>query len=265
VRLPHDRLCRPLVAMAALLLMAAAAGAAAPRRQQGAPAPTREEIGRALDAVKADPLLKAERTFKTLRWNDTTQRETRSSPWLSWLGGLFRWLDQSARVLIWTAAAVLAGMLVVFLLRMIRAARGAADFAAFVAPTHVRDLDIRPETLPDDVGRAARELWDRGEHRAALALLYRGLLSRLAHVHHIPIRDSTTEGDCLALAATHLTDQRRDYAARLVRVWQRAVYGGEPSPSPVVYALCDGFAAALDASRSLDLTGGGESAAGAAS
>ena len=72
---------------------------------------------------------------------------------------------------------------------------------AFVAPTHVRDLDIRPESLPDDIGAAARALWDRGEHRAALALLYRGLLSRLAHVHRLPIRDSSTEGDCLALAA----------------------------------------------------------------
>ena len=44
----------------------------------------------------------------------------------------------------------------------------------FVAPSHVRDLDIRPESLPDDVGAAALALWQRGEQRAALALLYRG-------------------------------------------------------------------------------------------
>ena len=235
--------------MAALLLSAALAfaPAAVDAAQQEGPTPTRQEVARALEAVKADPLLDSERTIKTLRWNETPRRERRTPPWLAWLRGLFGWLDQSARVLVWTAAAVLVGLLVVYLLRMARAARTDVTGEVFVAPTHVRDLDIRPETLPDDVGRAARALWDRGEPRAALALLYRGLLSRLAHVHHLPIRDSTTEGDCLALAATHLTLERREYAAGLVRVWQRAVYGGEPSAPAVVYALCDGFAPSLNA------------------
>jgi hypothetical protein len=254
VRLPRNQPCRQGVLAALLLIAASAPAPMAARPQPGAmaPAPTREEIGRALEDVKADPLLAAERTFKTLRWNEASQRERRTSSAPAWLAGLFRWLDQTARVLVWTAAAVLAGLLVVFLLRMARAIRVAAGGDAFVAPTHVRDLDIRPETLPDDVGRAARALWDRGEHRAALALLYRGLLSRLAHVHRLPIRDSTTEGDCLTLAATHLTEERRDYAARLVRVWQRAVYGGEPSTPAAVYALCDGFAPSLDAAPALD-------------
>ena len=50
----------------------------------------------------------------------------------------------------------------------------------------------------------------------------------------------------------------------LVRVWQRAVYGGEQSASPVVYTLCDGFASALNAPRALDVSQAEESAAGAA-
>jgi hypothetical protein len=115
-----------------------------------------------------------------------------------------------------------------------------------VAPTHVRDLDIRPETLPTDIGAAARALWDRGDHRAALALLYRGMLSRLAHVHRVPIRDSTTEGDCLVLAANHLSSDTQAYASRLVRVWQRAVYGDETVIPATIHELCDGFARALD-------------------
>jgi hypothetical protein len=116
----------------------------------------------------------------------------------------------------------------------------------------VQDLDIRPETLPNDIGAAARALWDRGEHRSALALLYRGLLSRLAHVHRVPIRDSSTEGDCLALAASHLASARHDYASRLVRVWQRAVYGRDEVPAATVYGICDDFARALDAPSPAD-------------
>jgi hypothetical protein len=42
-------------------------------------------------------------------------------------------------------------------------------------------------------------------------------------------------------------------------VWQRAVYGGEPAPSPAVYVLCDGFAAALDSSPATDAIGGAAS------
>ena len=108
-------------------------------------------------------------------------------------------------------------------------------------PTHVQDLDIRPESLPPDIGAAARELWDRGEQRAALALLYRGLLSRLAHVYEVPIRDSSTEGDCLTLAARKLDAGRLDYATRLVRTWQRAIYGGLSIDDALVHELCAHF------------------------
>jgi len=72
------------------------------------------------------------------------------------------------------------------------------------------------------------------------------MLSRLAHVHRVPIRDSTTEGDCLVLAAHHLSADTQAYTSSLVRVWQRAVYGDETVVPATIYELCDGFARALD-------------------
>jgi hypothetical protein len=65
------------------------------------------------------------------------------------------------------------------------------------------------------------------------------------HEHSVPIRDSSTEGDCLALAERHLPADRRDFIAQLIRTWQRAVYGGEDPQSPQMRALCDQFAQAL--------------------
>ena len=158
-------------------------------------------------------------------------------------------------MLIWCTAAVLAALLVTYVVRLVRRFEAPRPDNAFVAPTHVGDLDIRPERLPADIGAAARALWDRGEHRGALALLYRGLLSRLAHVHGVPIRDSSTEGECLSLAATHLTDRRREYTSHVVRVWQRAVYGREDIPAGSVYVLCDEFAAALDPASPASVAG----------
>ena len=121
----------------------------------------------------------------------------------------------------------------------------------------MRDLDIRPESLPDDVGGAGRALWERGEHRAALALLYRGLLSRLVHVYAVPIRASSTEGDCLALAAPHLRGPAAGYAARLVGTWQGAVYGAEAPAEPAVQALCTEFGTVLDRPAAAAASAGG--------
>lgn len=248
------RLC---VFGAAALLTAALSLAAAPLQRESVQAqpdrPGDAQIARALETVKADPNLGAERTIKTLRWRDSSPTTRSAMPaWLLWIVGFIRWVEQSARVLMWCGAVALAVVLVVYLARMVRAHGVLGGKESFVPPTHVRDLDIRPEALPNDIGAAARELWDRGEHRASLALLYRGLLSRLAHVYRIPIRDSSTEGDCLALSASHLTRGRHEYASRLVTVWQRAVYGREDVQPSIVYVLCDDFASALDPALPLD-------------
>ena len=234
----------------AIVLLALAP--ATPAISAGAPtqeaAFDRAAITRALDAVRADPQLSAEKTMKTLRWRDRRQpARAERIGWLAWIAGLFAWLGQSGRYLVWVSAAILAVLAARYVLETATRARLArAEDEPLTAPTHVRDLDIRPASLPPDIGAAARALWDGGQQRAALALLYRGLLSRLAHVHSVPIRDSTTEGDCLALAAAHLATPRHDYVSRLVRLWQHAVYGHEDVSAVAVHDLCDGFATALD-------------------
>lgn len=210
--------------------------------------PTQADIERAVEKVKADPNLATERTIKMLRWKQqATPGPSRTPGWLTWIVGLFRWVDQSSRYLLWAAAILVVGFLTAYVVDVVRRHRTRSPGERpFVAPTHVQDLDIRPESLPDDVGAAARQLWDSGEHRVALALLYRGLLSRFAHNFEIPIRDSSTEGDCLSLAARHLSAGQSDYSARLIGEWQRFVYGRGDLQTAVVYALCDGFAQALD-------------------
>jgi hypothetical protein len=225
-----------------------AALAASASAQTAPPLPDEAAIARALERVKADPNLATERTIKSLKWKESIAKP-KPSPrpaWLDWFRDFFRWVDQSARVLVWVIVGGLIAVLAFYIVRTIRSWDAPPDDEAFVAPTHVQDLDIRPESLPSDIGATARRLWDRGEHRAALALLYRGLLSRLVHVHQLPVRDSSTEGDCLALAS-RMGSAGRDYASRLIVVWQAAVYGHLDADAAAVYALCDGFAPSLDA------------------
>ena len=248
------QLCVALLGLAALSAQAAqappatgAAGVAVESVAGGEP--TTQQIDEAVEKVKADPNFATERKIKTLRWvsEKEQKRKRNDAEWWRWLADFFSFIGQSARVLVWILIAIAAGLIVIYVVRLLsRMEGGVGRGTKFVAPSHVQDLDIRPESLPADIGAAVRALWDRGEHRAALALLYRGLLSRLVHVYAVPIRDSSTEGDCLVLAARHVNDARSRYAQRLVRVWQRAVYGGEAIENESVYALCTEFGPTLD-------------------
>ena len=239
------KLRRHLVLVSLLLCLTAPLVAREP--SSAATMPSREEIAAAIDNVKRDPNLGGERTMKMLRWR-TGNEPSRSMNfgWLTWIAGLFAWFGESTRYLVWAAAVVAAAWLGVYAARAIRSSARAPAADAFVAPTHVRDLDIRPESLPANIGHAARGLWDRGEHRAALSLLYRGLLSRLTHVHRIPIRDSTTEGDCLTLLEGRVAKDTSAYAARLVNVWRGFVYGGAITAPSTMHGLCEEFAVRLD-------------------
>jgi hypothetical protein len=233
--------CRTAALAVALLTLGSSPAPAQPESRR----PDDASIERALQQVKADPNVATARTIKTLRWKESGAKPGRRPAWLDWVVGFFRWLDQTSRLLVWIVVGGLVLALAFYIVRTLRSWDEAPGDEPFVAPTHVQDLDIRPESLPADIGGSARRLWDRGEHRAALALLYRGLLSRLAHVHQLPVRDSSTEGDCLALDAL-MESYGHDFAARLIVLWQAAVYGHLDADAAAVYALCDGFAPALD-------------------
>lgn len=237
-----------LAALMLLLMTAPSLNAAAPSaRVPEQHAPDQEQIAAAIAKVKADPNLATERTIRSLKWAGESLPRSNSAPaYLAWLIQFFGWFAQSARVLVRVGVALLVGLLAVYLVRLIRARTPSRKINRTTAPTHVQDLDIRPESLPDNIGAVARNLWDSGEHRAALSLLYRGALSRLVHVHNVPIRDSSTEGDCLRLSTPRLKEEQINYVALLIQVWQHAVYGGQQPETASLYTLCDGFALALD-------------------
>lgn len=248
--------------IALLIALLAAWGSA--RAQETAPAGpvTPDEIVRVLGKIEADPNVSPTEKIRVLRWAAPQEKKpetSRSWAWLEplfvffrWIVELFGWIAASGRVLVWMVVAVLIGFLAVFLFRLFRSGVLGAGAGTFTAPSFVRDLDIRPESLPADIAAAALALWEQGEQRGALALLYRGLLSRLVHVHAVPIRDSSTEGDCLALATAHLRAERVGYVSKLIRTWQSAVYGGVAIETATVRELCAEFSAALDTADAPD-------------
>jgi len=225
------------VAVALVAMPARAEGASAPQlaRQRADVA----AVAAAASAVRADTDLGGIRTMRTWRFKRQDRAE-RVSPDPFWLD-LVRWLAEGGRGLVWLLGAAAVVAAIVTARRWLAIHGGAIRAGGARLPSHVRELDIRPETLPADIGAAVRALWVAGERRAALSLLYRGALSRLVHSYQVAIGDSSTEGDCLRLARAALPAERGDFVAKLIGAWQLAVYGDRPLADEHVLRLCDDF------------------------
>lgn len=229
-----------------VLLLALAAGAHATQTPNDAPTVSDEQVQAAVKVVRADPNWGLQTQEKRLRFkppqDKPEDKPTAKPDDLAWLTEATRWLSQAGRVLVWALGALAVALLLVGARRWIRVRADATGPLLPDLPSHVSHLDIRPQSLPEQVGDAAAALWQRGEHRQALSLLYRGVLSRLVHQHSVPIVAASTEDECIALARARLDALRGAYVQRMVGAWQRAVYGAELPPTALMLELCQAFA-----------------------
>ena len=223
-----------------LIAFALLAAAMAAKAGEPVAAPV-EQVTRVVGEIKADPALNGHHIEHELRWKDlgTRERERNAAP--PWLFRFARWLAEAGRGVVWVAAALLVALIAVFAWRWAAVRADALRARSGLRPGFVNELDIRPESLPADIAAAARVLCQRGELRAALSLLYRGALSRLVHDRLVPIRGSSTEGECVRLAARVLPAAGAAYFERLVAAWQSEVYAGRATDAAAVGALCGGF------------------------
>lgn len=220
------------------LACAGAAGAAEP------PTPSRAQVEQAMADVRRHPDLGGKQREKKLQLRPGDRKadpRQQKDPELQWLVDFLRWLSDASRAIVWILGGVAVALVLVGLRRWMQVRGGLLPAARPELPSHVQSLDIRPASLPPDIGAAAARLWERGEHRQALSLLYRGALSRLVHGHAVPIRAASTEGECVALARSRLEPGRGDFFARLVGAWQLAVYGGRMPAHEQALALCHEF------------------------
>lgn len=94
-------------------------------------------------------------------------------------------------------------------------------------PQTLFGMDLTQESLPADISAAALNLWQRGDQRSALALLYRASLSRLLDAG-LEIDEGHTEQECLRIAEAAVTPESShvlDYFAQVTGMWRRLAYG----------------------------------------
>lgn len=135
---------------------------------------------------------------------------------------------------------------------ILRAAKDAQK--AQKPPETLFDLDVRPESLPKDVGAAARELFPASA-RAAVSLVFRACLSKLIHLHRLPLGAGMTENEILELCA-RLAPETHRAAQSAFSVWIDCAYAHEVIPIERLNAMVLAYERAIGApsarSRSFD-------------
>jgi hypothetical protein len=99
-------------------------------------------------------------------------------------------------------------------------------------------MDVRSESLPDDVVASARSLWKSGKPRDALSLLYRSALIQLITQEQLELKHSHTEGDILRLSQQELIATRQQYFQQLTKQWVQIAYAHQqPTEADMSYLL----------------------------
>jgi hypothetical protein len=145
-------------------------------------------------------------------------------------------LAQFLRILAYAAIALAVLFLLYYLLR--RFDLIGRERPSYIPPDTLFGLDVRPESLPEDVAAAALELARKGELLKALSLLYRGALVTLLHRDGVELASGDTEDDCLRKSRQRIPDPSVAYFARLLAAWQRLAYARREVPRAEVETLC---------------------------
>jgi len=178
-----------------------------------------------------------------LQWKYVGKQQHRATepPEWAWLKALRDWMPGVARLLegvLWLAAALAVIWLVVNRRRWLGLLDYRARPARGLPAKTLFGLDIQPQSLPDEVAAEAWRLWQTGQSRAALSLLYRGALAYWVTQRHVELGVEATEGECLRRCSAVATPETGRYFGRLTHAWQYTAYAGRDPDADEMQALC---------------------------
>jgi hypothetical protein len=187
-------------------------------------APVDPRFQRALDRAYADPLLA--RTQAQTHWElrqklDRQRDDDRDVPaWLKSLGSALGWIGEH---ILWLLAALLVALLLWRLPRWLPWVQRQMRAQAPLPPIKSEALPAMAP-LPPDIAAAATALWQAGQFREALALLYRASVLRLSARLDLPFPPGATEAECLRRSRRLEDLEARASFQAVLQTWQRAAY-----------------------------------------
>ncbi|MFD0895679.1 hypothetical protein KBB96_01760 [Luteolibacter ambystomatis] len=236
VELAFKRMANRIGSLAAILLAGLCWFGPAPIR--AAEKPPAEQIRE----IKADPAFEVQ---KVKVRDPSSKSSSSSSSSRSPAGSLPAWLDSLAGgfgmlLLGICLAALIAG--IVWLLwkfrHLFEGTGGSGGGGPRPVARVVMGMEVSRDSLPEDVPTAAWRLWNEGRRHEALALLYRGAISRVIETGRVEIAEADTEGDCLRRVRAAGDPARPDYFQSLTAVWIGLAYARTLPGDAEVDSLC---------------------------
>lgn len=214
------------------------------------------------DSIKAlleQPPFKNKESVTRYRFGDDPAAPAEGKPGEApqWLKTLLGWLDSQRfnalagliEVLLWGALIAAVGWLIwryrEFLRTVVSRRPKLPARIRPPAPQQAFGLDLSPQTLPDDIAASAEQLWQT-QPRAALGLLYRGLLSRLLHDFALTLKPADTEHQVLLRVEQLQRPELLAFSRSLTQHWQNMAYGHRVPAAHLQQELCDGWRALFD-------------------
>lgn len=243
--------------LAALLLAQVPSDAyAAPSERQAAPISAEpgmvkavsSEAGRAIAVVLDDPVFGRRVADWTWRYRGEPGGEEPEPAYAAAAQRLAEWIAKGIRWLGYLGAAALAAGLIVLLYRYRDIRRSRLPVARAV-PATLFGLDVRPDSLPEDVAGAAGHLLAAGDIVPALSLLYRGTLVSLIHATGVDFQPGDTEGECRTRVRGRVDAAAERYFGELLDAWMLAAYAHATPSAERLRDLCAGWAGHFAATK----------------
>lgn len=201
-----------------------------------------EDIAKVIQEVMKHDNLRQEEVVERLKWIDDTDEdkdvEIDNSMPLGWLGSFFAMIIEYT---LWIVIALGIIALFIYRKRWLPLLVRVPDELETLRSDIMFGMDLRKESLPDDVETAARSLWQEGKVRDSLSLLYRCALAQLINHDKLPLEHSHTEGDILKLSQPMLPSQRHQYLQKLTQSWVKMAYAHESPPDTTMNYLLENW------------------------
>ena len=219
-----QRLTKAVILSVALLALGASPSARAAETK------TASEL---IAEVKANP------DFKVHTVTEKVYDRKSSGNSLGWLAGIGVTM---AKIFAVCTVTLLIGLIawLIWKYRHVLSARGTLPKGGDAKPSArvVMGMEVSTTSLPEDIPTVAWSLWQQGRHQEALALLYRGSISRVIEIGRVEIQESDTEGDCMRRVESVGQAAYPDYFRSITGAWTRLAYAGVITADAEVHTLC---------------------------
>lgn len=230
----NERIANPLLTIFAIILFSGSLLISSPTRAETLPNPT--EVSQNVDdSIGKSPFIHLKDSTRYC-WRECEKKPSHFDlPDINGINGNFAFL----KLFYWLLACLLVIGVLYILYRLLPNHLRTRIKTEESLPETLFGLDVREQSLPNNIAEAARRLFEK-DPRAALSLLYRGLLHHLFSHKILTVRHSATESDILRQIQTHQLPFY-PFAEKLTHEWIYLAYAHRLPEKETVFALCDEY------------------------